>query len=271
MSYKVGFLALLSSFVMSFGFVAKADFRPPGTAEIVDNFFYDVSEISNGDWREYLSDVAVNEGKESTLYQNTIPDTTVWSQEESYNDPYVREYFRHPAYSTYPVVGISQKQAMDYCAWRTQAVKIMLEANGIDGPVDLSYRLPSQTEWELMAEAGYDARSKRLIDKKIAEMRKRDKHARVAKVNMMMKSRTQTDNHDNIDKVPAPGKSYLPNKFGIYNINGNVAEMVREPGIAMGGSFTHYYEDIVPTNKPVKYDKPEKWLGFRCVCEVTQR
>jgi len=35
---------------------------------------------------------------------------------------YVENYFRHPAYNFYPVVGVSWIQAMKFCAWRTDRV-----------------------------------------------------------------------------------------------------------------------------------------------------
>ena len=34
----------------------------------------------------------------------------------------VTQYFRHPAYQDYPVVGVSWQQAVDYCDWRTDRV-----------------------------------------------------------------------------------------------------------------------------------------------------
>jgi len=254
---------------MSFGSVAKVDFRPPGTAEIVDNFFYDVSEITNQDWREYVSYYKEKNGEMSKEYLRTLPDTTVWLQKNENNEPFTYMYFRHEAYSYYPVVGITHEQATKYCVWRTQAVKTMMEENNIEGPSYFKYRLPSKTEWELMANAGYDAKGLKAIRKHKDKLNKNNKNARVALTNM--KKGVKQDNHweHSIMKLPAPGRSYIPNKYGIYNINGNVAEMVQESGIAMGGSFDHFYGDIVPTNKAINYVSPQKWLGFRCVCEVS--
>jgi len=40
----------------------------------------------------------------------------------SYNEPYVEYYFRHPAYSNYPIVGVNWLQADNFCAWRTDRV-----------------------------------------------------------------------------------------------------------------------------------------------------
>jgi formylglycine-generating enzyme len=40
----------------------------------------------------------------------------------AYNEPYVENYFRHPAYSEYPVVGVTWEQADAYCKWRTDRV-----------------------------------------------------------------------------------------------------------------------------------------------------
>jgi sulfatase modifying factor 1 len=46
----------------------------------------------------------------------------VWRRRLAYNEPYVDYYLRHPSYRDYPVVGVSWKQATDFCSWRTDRV-----------------------------------------------------------------------------------------------------------------------------------------------------
>jgi gliding motility-associated lipoprotein GldJ len=46
----------------------------------------------------------------------------VWRDKLGYNETYVENYLRHPAYNFYPVVGVSWEQAMRYCSWRTDRV-----------------------------------------------------------------------------------------------------------------------------------------------------
>ena len=53
---------------------------------------------------------------------NALPDTMVWRSELSYNEPLVEYYFRHPGFNNYPVVGVSWRQAYDFCLWRSDRV-----------------------------------------------------------------------------------------------------------------------------------------------------
>jgi formylglycine-generating enzyme required for sulfatase activity len=66
--------------------------------------------------------------------------------------------------------------------------------------------------------------------------------------------------------ITSPVKSYFPNKIGVYNLIGNVAEMISEEGIAKGGSWINKPEEVSVT-EDFHYTKPSDWLGFRCVCE----
>lgn len=126
----------------------------------VSSFYMDKYEITTLNWNEYLhwlevvfGDVAPN------LVDKARPDRTVWREDMAYNDPYVENYFDHPAFSFYPIVGVSWDQAMAYCQWRTDRVneKALIVAGAIDIPQFASLR-PTDDQavkeaWE--SETGY--------------------------------------------------------------------------------------------------------------------
>jgi len=98
----------------------------------VASFYMDETEVSNVDWLEYLYWLNQNFPNDRELYYNAIPDTLVWRNPLSYNEPYVDNYLRHPAYQDYPVVGVTWEQANDYCVWRTDRVnEEILRSKGI--------------------------------------------------------------------------------------------------------------------------------------------
>ena len=94
----------------------------------VSSFYMDETEIRNADYLEYLFWLErvygsnYDNGSYPEVFWKALPDTNVWRDKLSFNEPFVELYLRHPAYQNYPVVGVNWQQATDYCAWRTDRV-----------------------------------------------------------------------------------------------------------------------------------------------------
>lgn len=259
--------------------------RPPMMVKVDNNLFMDETEISNINYREYLYWVKMIYGNESKNYVTALPDTTVWRTEKGYNEPYVQVYFRHPAYNDYPVIGISYEQALNYAKWRSDRVfeqvllqkeKITYVKQTVDNYFSIEkyyngkiqgvqpdytipfpkYRLPTKTEWETAAKGSTN-----------------DNYGVNIENRNVKKAQKKAWKLFNVDygseqeySITASVNSFLENDFGIYNMIGNVGEMVAEQGIAKGGSWQHSLVESKIYND-LTYEKPARWLGFRNVCE----
>jgi len=92
----------------------------------VSSFYMDETEVTNIDYREYIYWLSRVYTTYPKIARNALPDSLVWREELSFNEPFVESYFRHPSYDDYPVVGVNWKQANDYCDWRTDRVNEMI-------------------------------------------------------------------------------------------------------------------------------------------------
>ncbi len=89
----------------------------------VSSFYMDECEISNQDYREYLYWLQRAYGNDYPEFvKKALPDTLVWRSKLALNEAYVENYFRHPNYAEFPVVGVSWLQAVEYANWRTDRV-----------------------------------------------------------------------------------------------------------------------------------------------------
>ncbi|MER3499509.1 MAG: gliding motility lipoprotein GldJ, partial [Chitinophagaceae bacterium] len=93
----------------------------------VPSFYMDRTEVANVHYREYIYWLnrvfdPQSDPNNQKIIDAALPDTMVWRSELSYNEPLVEYYFRHPGFNNYPVVGVSWRQAHDYCLWRGDRV-----------------------------------------------------------------------------------------------------------------------------------------------------
>lgn len=88
--------------------------------------------------------------------RNIYPDTLCWVHDfsYSYNEPLTQNYFWHPAYDHYPVIGVSWHQARAFSIWRTSLKNSYHQS--MEQTFWNDFRLPSESEWEWASRGGLD-------------------------------------------------------------------------------------------------------------------
>jgi len=92
----------------------------------VQSFYMDETEVTNLMYMEYLDWLKTvfppDQENYKNIYEGASPDTLVWRNRLGYNETMTNNYLRHPAYASYPVVGVNWIQAVEFSKWRTDRV-----------------------------------------------------------------------------------------------------------------------------------------------------
>lgn len=220
---------------------------------------------------------------------NVYPDTKVWATDfpNSQTDELVSEYFTNPAYDDYPVVGVTWKQARAYAYWRS--MHSHTKKSKYIKNFQLPYSLPSEAQWAYAAQGSQDAMEDYTTD---SSRIPRDKKNRL----IANFKQDEGDYTEDGSSYTVPVTSYAPNAFGLYNMEGNVAEWVLDSYNESAWAFVHdqnpvllYDADSTESNfmksKVVRggswkdnarylspyirdyesQDIPHSYIGFRCV------
>ncbi len=198
------------------------------------------------DWKEAAK--LVNKGKPRSEFirtggpVNVYPDTLVWVRDfsYSYNEPMTRNYFWHPAFDDYPVVGVNWHQAVAFGAWRTKFWNDYHMAN--DMVINDDFRLPTESEWEYAARGG----------RKNAQYPWGGPYTRNSKGCILANFKPGRGNYpEDGGFYTVRTDAYWPNDYGLYNMAGNVSEWT--------SSFYHensygFFHDM---NPDIRYDADE--------------
>jgi formylglycine-generating enzyme required for sulfatase activity len=214
-------------------------------------------ETTNIDYLYFVENVKYR--MNPAVYHSLIPDTTRWSDPGFNNINFVRYYFEHPAYASFPIVNISYEQANFYCNWLSQQYN-----NHPKRPFKkVAFKLPSKKEW-IQAAAGSKTTGF-IWGESIEELPKK------MKVNFCSRNDSMTFC---LNKYPDEVylKPYKQNALGMYHLSGNVSEMVNTKGDCIGGNYRSQ-ADWLRLDAPNEFFtayKPCPLVGFRIFMQVIE-
>lgn len=245
------------SFIMGLTDEDPLDIQNAGRKKVtVSSFYIDRFEVTNKEYRDFLSDLSGDKREART------PDSSAWSESSSRAN--WKTYFYGSERSNYPVVAVSWKDAKEYCKWEGK-------------------RLPTEAEWEYAARAGrvggvypWAGFSPRNPQGKYLANFNPGRQGQAA------------DGY----AFTAPVGSYPPNKWGLHDVAGNVAEWVEDaytPSYSALSGLNPVYRDPDENRRVVRggswasnafqigvgvrdfqpKDQASARVGFRCAADVS--
>ncbi len=250
-----------------------------GNTVSLQSFYIQQYEVSNSEYRTFLYDLIMQ--KRYAEFEQANVCSNCWVEEwkgASYNDPMDEHYFTHPAYDNYPVVNVPREGAKLYCTWLTQAAHDeQLRKDKTAAPVN-DVRLPVDIEWEYAAHAGNDTTIYPWPGIYLRNA-KGQFMANYCALKSDSAGKMRNDYASDGAFHTAPRNSYFPNAWDLYNMAGNVSEMVvlMQPGASgqyvpagiacKGGNWVSLAQNIrIQAEEEYKdVTRPTPFIGFRVV------
>lgn len=231
--------------------------------KVSDKLYAADTELTNGQYDPaFLTDLLKNKDYDQLdLCKTAKTDWISLLPKEIQNLP-AKQLFKHghPDSPECPVQNVSHEAAQRYCAWVTQVYNASPDKKKFK---KVLFRLPTETEWITAARGGlkdapypwpggfYVRNSKGCYlgnydSKEPCGDCPAQTTPVIASADLSQNAETGISGESNtpypykIDSndggfFTVPAASYYPNKFGLFAVSGNVAEMIAEPGKAKGG------------------------------------
>lgn len=233
----------------------------------VQGFFIAKYEVSNRQYQEYLQ--ALKEKGDLASLEAAQIKSDHWQKLNTAGNMEAL-YHTHSAFADFPVVNITLEGAQGYCQWLTE--KVNQEA---PSGYTVTFRLPSREEWIRAARgasnSSYAWESPYLMNSEglfLCNFKKLG----AEQIHYNQESNTYEIVHlydgpdaSLTDKVG----NYAPNTFGLYDMSGNVAEMISNTGLAVGGSFDASGYDV-RVESTQAFQEASPLVGFRPVMEIKE-
>lgn len=273
------------------GMIVTADNRIFGKKELDAKKIVYHSEIFDYKAAAINRDTNVQR-KEFIIKQDipVYPDTLCWIRDYAYayNEPMAKQYYSHPAYGNYPVVGVSWKQATAFAEWRTHYLMAYNESKKRAGQTD--FRLPTEAQWEYAARGGRSQSS----------FPWGGPYTRNKKGCLLANFKPGRGNYpEDGGLYTMRADAFWPNDFGLYNMAGNVAEWTSslyyegsynfqhdlnpdvrwnakssdpprmKRKVIRGGSWKDVQYFLQTSTRAYEYqDTAKSYIGFRCVIDL---
>lgn len=234
-------------------------------------------EVSNGLYQTFLQDLL--EAKRFDLLEicKTYPVDWVSLLPEEYQDlsAALLHDGGHPEDEHAPVVNITYEAANVFCNWLTEVYNASDHRKKKFKRV--RFRLPVEREWIYAARLGWNYESPYPWG---GPYYRNAKGCHLANFNPYLVSQsdsvavfapsdTPESPGDDGGFFPVNVEAYWPNRADIYNMSGNVAEMMQEEGTTKGGGWMDpaYYMQIGVSNTA---ELPSPNVGFRIFMDVIE-
>jgi len=194
------------------------------------------------DWQKAAHDKTSN--RTSHIHREKVkiyPDTLAWIRDYaySYNEPMTRNYFWHPAFDDYPVVGVNWKMSKAFCYWRGKLWDMYSDGDATTE----DFRLPTESEWEYAARGG----------RAEAPYPWGAYYTRNAKGCLLANFKPGRGNYpEDGGLYTVKADAYYPNDYGLFCMAGNVSEWTETAFQENAYSFVH---DL---NPDIRYDAKEE-------------
>jgi len=227
-----------------------------------NSFLISKYEVSNQLYNLFLK---------SNSNQKHSSDNSLWEREMDYPSIARNDYTSHSDYNNHPVVNITKEGAKAFCIWLTKEYSKFPKRKY----KNYTFRLPKEKEWDLAARGGLqgspypwggpyirNAQGCMLCNYRPAKDRWILDTENTYLIPGISESELRDAGAQDGLLTTGPVNSYHPNGYGLYNMSGNVAEMIADSNITKGGSWVSLPYHLQITSSEINKG-PSPYIGFR--------